>query len=44
MKELVFLLEEVSAQAMLEGLLPNILPLDVTLRFIGIMEQAPHNL
>lgn len=34
MKELVFLLEEVSAQAMLEGLLPRLLPEHVATRFI----------
>lgn len=34
MKELVFLLEEPSAQAMLEGVLPQILPADVYPRFI----------
>lgn len=34
MKELVFLLEEESAQAMLEGLLPRVLPEDVETRFI----------
>jgi hypothetical protein len=34
MKELVFLLEEESAKAMLEGLLPRLLPGDVETRFI----------
>ena len=34
MTELVFLLEEASAQAMLEGLLPKILPPDMTPRYI----------
>lgn len=34
MKQLVFFLEEPSARAMLEGLLPRILPGDVTPRFI----------
>ncbi|WP_084630632.1 DUF4276 family protein [Desulfovibrio aminophilus] len=34
MKELVFLLEELSAQAMLEGLLPKLLPQDINPRFI----------
>ncbi len=34
MIELVFLLEERSAEAMLQGLLPKILPVDVTARFI----------
>ena len=34
MMELVFCLEESSAQAMLEGLLPRLLPADVVLRYI----------
>ena len=34
MKELVFCLEESSAQAMLEGLLPRLLPVEVVLRYI----------
>jgi hypothetical protein len=34
MSELVFFLEEPSAEAMLQGLLPNILPTGVTVRFI----------
>jgi hypothetical protein len=34
MKELVFLLEEPSAQAMLEGILPKLLPADIYPRFI----------
>jgi len=34
MKELVFLLEESSAQAMLEGVLPRMLPVDVSVRCI----------
>lgn len=35
MMELVFFLEESSAQAMLEGLLPRLLPADVALRYIS---------
>lgn len=34
MSEIVFLLEELSAQAMLEGFLPNILPSSIRCRFI----------
>ena len=34
MMELVFLLEEASAQAMLEGLLPKLLPEETTVRYI----------
>ena len=34
MRELVFLLEELSAQAMLEGLLPNLLPQAATVRYL----------
>jgi hypothetical protein len=34
MRELVFLLEEPSAAAMLEGILPQIIPADVAPRFI----------
>jgi hypothetical protein len=34
MSELVFLLEELSAEAMLKGLLPRILPSDITTRYI----------
>lgn len=34
MKEIVFLLEEISAKAMLEGLLPKIVPNTIQLRFI----------
>lgn len=35
MKELVFFLEEKSAQAMLEGILPKLLPRDIGSRFIS---------
>lgn len=35
MKELVFFLEERSAQAMLEGILPKLLPQDISPRFIS---------
>ena len=34
MTELVFLLEEESAKQMLEGLMPRILPPDVTVRYV----------
>ena len=34
MRELVFLLEEASAQAMLEGLLPKLLPEGITVRYL----------
>lgn len=34
MSELVFLLEERSAQSMLEGLLPRVLPVDLPIRYI----------
>ena len=34
MRELVFLLEEASAAAMLEGLLPRLIPSDVVHRYI----------
>ena len=34
MSELVFMLEEQSARAMLEGLLPKLLPAEVTPRYV----------
>jgi hypothetical protein len=34
MTELVFLLEEPSAEEMLRGLLPRVIPADVALRFV----------
>lgn len=34
MSELVFFLEELSARAMLEGLIPRLLPTDVTVRYV----------